>query len=135
MFGGFHVGVLDIQVVIAFLDLLDIHLPGEFTFLALVPPFDLGGEFLKRNRPALVVGNYAFRVRVFVIPDGFGRFAFGEEQKVGVDAGVGVKDTLRQAHDGVQVAFGEKLFFDAGFHALAEKGAIGQNNGRPGRRS
>jgi hypothetical protein len=53
--------------------------------------------------------------------------ALGEEQQVGLDAGVGREHAVGQAHDGVQVALGQQLFLDAGLHALAEQGAVGQH--------
>ncbi len=66
---------------------------------------------------------------MFVVPDVLGWAAFGEEQQVGFDAGVGRKHAVGQAHDGVQVALGQQLLFDAGFDAFAKQGAVGQHQG------
>jgi len=51
---------------------------------------------------------------VFVKPDLLRGFAFGEEQEVGLDAGVRGKDTVGQADDGVQVALVQQFLLDAG---------------------
>jgi hypothetical protein len=55
--------------------------------------------------------------------------ALGEEEQVGLDAGVGIEDAVGQANDGVQVAVGQQLFLDAGLDALAEQEAVRQHDG------
>ena len=72
--------------------------------------------------------------RVLEVPDFLGRLALGEEEQVGVDAGVGGEDAVGQAHDGVQVAGLQQALLDAGLDALAKEGAVGQDDGAPGRR-
>ena len=88
-----------------------------------------GLELFKAHGFGLVVAFYAFRIGMFVIPDMLGRLAFGEEQQVGFDAGVGAEHAIGQAHDGVQVAFFQQFFLEAGFHAFAEEETIGQDHG------
>ena len=140
-FGGVAVGVVhdigvfDVEVVAARGDVRDGHAPGEFVFLALLflarfaPPLLLGVEFLDADRLGFVVALDARRIGVLVIPDVFGRLAFGEEQQVGLDAGVGSEDAVGQADDGVQVALFEQLFLDAGLDAFAEERAVRQDDG------
>ena len=55
--------------------------------------------------------------------------AFLEEEQVGADAGVGFEDAVGQADDGVQVALLQQVFLEAGLHAFAEEGAVGQDHG------
>jgi hypothetical protein len=54
------------------------------------------------------------------------RVARGELQKenVGLDAGIRVKDAIRQPHEGVQVALFEKPFFDAVLHTFAKEESV-----------
>ncbi len=88
MLGGFSVGVLDIEVVVAGLDLIQADLPGKRCLLAagaagrciLAPPVLLGLEFLNGDGLGFVVTLRARRVRVLVIPDGLGGLALGEEK-------------------------------------------------------
>ena len=65
---------------------------------------------------------------MLVEPHLFGRRALGEEQQVGLDAGVGVEHAIGQANDGVQVALGQQLFLDAALDTFAEQKAIGQHH-------
>ena len=58
-----------------------------------------------------------------------GGLTLGEEQQVGLDAGVGVEHAVGQAHDGVQVALFQQDLLEAGLHAFAEQEAIGQDHG------
>src|SRR5690606_22615183 len=127
--------VLQIEVVVAGLDLVDGYAPGVFVFNAgleavglIAPPGFLGREFLDADGLALVVALHARRIGVLVVPDLLRRRAFREEEQVGPDAGIGVEDAIGQADDGVQVALGEECFLDARLHALAEEGAIGQDD-------
>ena len=131
-----HMGILDIQVVVAGLDLVDGDLPGLFGFDPLfkpiglaAPPGDLGLELRKAHGLGLVVAFDALGIGMLVVPDGFGGHALGEKKQVGLDAGVGVEHAVGQAHDGVQVALGEQFLLEPGFHALAEEKAVGQHHG------
>ena len=114
--------------------LLEIDFPGERVLFPLVPPFLFRLEFLNADGFGLVVGLYARRIGMFVVPDFFGRLAFGEEEEVGLDAGVGSEDAVGQADDGVQVALVEQLFLDAGLDAFAKERAVGQAQWRRARR-
>lgn len=49
---------------------------------------------------------------MFVKPDFARRFAVGEKQQIGFDAGVRVEHVVGQTNDRVQVAFGQELFLD-----------------------
>ncbi len=133
--------VADIEVVVAGDNVLDADFPGllgldtgfEAVFLG-APPVDLGLELLEAHGLGFVVAGDAFRVGVLVEPDFFsgGVLALGllgEEEDVGLDAGVGIEDAVGQADDGVEVALGEEGFFEAGLHAFAKEEAIGQDDG------
>src|ERR1017187_7862473 len=76
--GGF-VRVFAIEVVAVGFDLLDGYTPRLRELLPLLPPFLFGVEFADVDWLGLVVGLYAGRVRVFVVPDFFGRFTLGEK--------------------------------------------------------
>src|SRR5690606_27903851 len=122
-------------VVVAGLDLVDGYAPGIFVFDAgleavglIAPPGLFGRKFLDANGLALVVALHARRIGVLVVPDLLRRRAFRKEEEVGPDTGVGIEDTIGQADDGVQVALVEESFLDARLHALAEEGAIGQDD-------
>jgi len=132
--GGVHgVRILHVEVVAARGDVRDGHAPSKFIFLALLfltrlaPPLFLHVEFLDTNGLGFVVGLYTCRILVFVIPDFLGRLAFGEEQQIGLDAGVGRKHAVGQADDGVQVALFQKLLLDAGLDAFAKAWAGYEN--------
>jgi len=128
------VGILEVEVEASGLDVVDGDAPGLLGFLAGLeavflgaPPLFLGVELGDADGFGLVVALGSGRVGMLVIPDGFGGGSFGEEEEVGLDAGVGSKDAIGQADDGVEVAVGEELFLDAGLHAFSEEGAIGQD--------
>ena len=130
------VRVLEVEVVVAGFDLLDGDAPGLLGFLALAvaavfvglaPPFLLGLELLDADGLALVVALGALGIGVLVVPDFLGGLALGEEEQVGLDAGVGIEDAVGQADDGVQVALAQELLLDAGLHAFAEERAVGQD--------
>ena len=130
------VGVLDVEVVVARNDVGDRHLPGLFGLHArgkavglVAPPVDLGFEFLEAHGLGLVVALHAFGIGVLVVPDVLGGPALGEEQQVGLDAGVGIEHAVGQADDGVQVALFQQGLLEAGLHAFAEQKAIGQDHG------
>src|SRR5690606_25263122 len=93
------------------------------------PPGFLYLKLFKANGLGRVVILDARGIAVLVVPDMLGGLAFGEEQQVGFDAGVGVEHPIGQAHDGVQIALGEQLFLDAAFAAFAKQKAIGQHHG------
>ena len=92
------------------------------------PPVDFGLEFLKAHRLGFVVAFNAFRVGVFIIPDMLSWLALCEKQQVGFNAGVRVKYTIGQAHNGVQVAFLQQFFLEPGFHTFAKEETIGQDH-------
>ena len=123
--------VLDVQVVIARLDLVDGHAPGVLVLLAVLPPRLFQVELLDRDRPRLGVLLAVGGQGVLEIPDLLGRLALGEEEQVGVDAGIGGKDAVGQAHDGVQVAVWQQALLDARLDPLAKERAVGQDDGRP----
>ncbi len=128
------VRVLEVEVEVAGLDGVDGDAPSLLVFHAgfeavglISPPGFDGIEFLNADGLTLVVALGAGRIGVLVIPDVGGGRAFGEEEEVGADAGVGIEDAVGQADDGVQIALGEQGFLDAGFDAFAEERAIRQH--------
>ncbi len=128
---GFLVWVLDVEVVVAVDDVLQGDAPGVLVFLPLAPPGFFRVKFLDVDGAGFVVALHPIRVGVLVVPYLFGRAAFFKEEQVGLDARVGVEDAIGQAHDGVEVAAGQQFFLEAGLDAFPEKGAIGQDHGRP----
>ena len=70
---------------------------------AFVPPGDQWLKFLKLHRLGLGVVLQTLANRLLVIPDSLGWAGAVEEQQVGRDDGIGGKDAVGQAHDGVQV--------------------------------
>ena len=88
------VRVLEVEVEVASLDLLGGHAPSLLIFYTVIPPRALALELLDADWFALVVALGAGRIWVLVIPDFGGGLAFGEEEKVGADAGVGIKDAV-----------------------------------------
>ena len=123
------VRVLHVEVVVAGFDVLRGDAPGDFAFLAFIPPRDLGGEFLEANGAGFVVGFLRGGDAVLVEPGFLGRPALGEEEEIGADAGVGAEDAVGEADDGVEVALGEEFFLDAGLDAFAEERAVGEDDG------
>ena len=119
------VRVLEVEVVVAGLDFLNGDAPGLLVFHAVFPPLSLRAEFLDGHQLGLVVTFHPGRIGVLVIPDFLGRLALGEEKQVGLDAGVGGEDAIRQADDGVEIALGEQGFLEPGFDAFAEEGPVG----------
>lgn len=110
------------------LQVLDLHFPGDFVFLAFVPPVDEAVEFLELDGFGLRIAFLAFGQAVFPIPDFPGGCAFFEKEQVGGDSG-GKEGGLREADDGVQVAVAEELFADAFFVPISSDAAIGQDDG------
>lgn len=128
------VGVFEIEVVAAVLDLSGGDFPGDFvllTALALLtaPPFDAGGEVLDADGFGHRVGFLVAGDAMLVEPDVLGRFAFFEEEEVGADAGVGFEDAVGEADDGVQVALSQKVLFQPRFDPFAEEGTVGEDDG------
>ena len=130
------VGIFDIEIVAAGLDLVDGDFPGLFGFDPggkiigfTAPPVDFGLELFKAHGLGFVVAFCSFRVRVFVIPDLFGGLAFAKKKEVGLDAGVGIEDAVGQADNGVQVALDQQLFLEPGLHAFAEEKTVGEDHG------
>ena len=121
--------VLDVEVVVAFLDRVDADLPGDLVLFPLVPPVHARLEMLQPDRLGHGIGFLALGNPVLVEPDRFGRFALLEKQQVGADAGIGFEDAVRQADDGVEVALREQVFLEPGLDAFAEEGAVGQDHG------
>ena len=66
---------------------------------------------------------------MLVEPDGLGRLALGEEEQVGLDAGIRAEHPAGQSHNSVQIAGAEQLLFDPGLHAFAEERAVRQDDG------
>jgi len=69
----------------------------SFSCPGLPHPFALGLKFLDADGLGLVVILHPRWIGMFVIPDFLRRLAFGEEQEVGLDAGVGRKHAVGQA--------------------------------------
>jgi hypothetical protein len=86
---------------------------------------------LDPDGPGHGIGFLGLRNPVFVEPDVFGLLAFGEEEEVGADGGVGFEDAVGQADDGVEVAFLHQVFLEPGLHAFAKEGAVRQDHRRP----
>jgi len=128
-------GVLAVEVPVASFQFIQADLPGELVFHACgkaialaAPPRLFYGELFDAHRARLGVVLHAGWVLVLVEPHLFGRCALGEEQQVGLDAGVGVEHAVGQANDGVQVALGQQLFLDATLDAFTEEKAVGQHH-------
>ena len=66
------VWVLEIEVVVAGLDLVDRDLPGDFISLALLPPVDTGLQVLEADRLGHRIGLLALGDAVLVVPDFLG---------------------------------------------------------------
>ncbi len=95
------VGVFEVEVIIAGLDLIERDAPCEFVLFAgleavcfVAPPCSLCLKLLYTNRFALIVALGAGRVRVLVVPDMLRLRSLGEEEKVGANAGVGIEELL-----------------------------------------
>ncbi len=108
------VRILEVEVIVAGLDLVDgdapglliLHTGGEaIRFIA--PPGLLRLELLDADGFTLVIALGTRRIGVLVVLDLGGGLTFGEEQEVGTDAGVGVEHAVRQSDNGVQVALRE----------------------------
>src|SRR3989338_762344 len=95
---------------------------------AVAPPFFDRQKFFVGDATVFGVLFYTFGKRELVIQDFSGRFAFGKENQIRIHSGVGVKDALGQADDGVDIAFFKEFFLDGGFDALAEKRAVGKHD-------
>ena len=90
------VGVLLVEVVVGGADGLDAYPPGTFVFdpagkavCRAAPPGFFSVELFNADGLGFVVVFDACRVGVLVVPDVLGGRAFGEEEQVGFDAGVG----------------------------------------------
>ncbi len=111
---GIHgVGILDIQVVVAGFDLINGHAPGILVFDPLIPPRFFQIKFLDVDRARLRIVLAVGGRGMLKIPDLLRRFAFGKEQQIGIDARVRVEHAFGQAHDGMQVARGKQMLFQA----------------------
>ena len=98
--------------------------------LALVPPFHGRSEVLKLHRFGLGEIFVALGHVEAVKPSFFGWAGAVEEEDVGGDGGVGRKDAVRHADDGVEVELSEKFFLDGDFGVIgAEEEAVGQDDG------
>ena len=96
--------------------------------MPVIPPFEAAGEFLELDGLGFGVVLPAFGQRLLVVPDFFGRMGAVEEHEVRRDARVGSEDTVGQADDGVEIEVFEQFFFDAGADAVAEEGAVGNDD-------
>ncbi len=128
------VRVFDVEVEAAGLDRVDGDAPGLLVFDAgfeavffRAPPGALGFELLDADGLAFVVALGPGRIGVLVVPDVLCGCTFGEEEQIGADAGVGGKDAIGQADDGVQIALGEEGLFDARLNAFPKQCAVWQN--------
>ena len=134
MIVGDGVRVLEVEVVVAGLDLVDADFPSDFGFLPVLafrtaPPIDAALQMLDANGSGHRIGFLAIRYAVLVEPDFLRRLALLEEQQIGADAGVRFEHAVGQAHDGVQVALFQQVFLEPGFHAFAKQRAVGQDDG------
>ena len=123
------VGVLEVEVIVARFYFLDGDAPGLLVFHTIVPPLALRAEFIEGQRPGLVITFHPGRIGMLVIPDFLGRLALGEEEQVGLDAGIWGENAVRQADNGVEIALGEQSFFQSSFHALARQITVWQDYG------
>ena len=100
------------------------NFPGAVVFFALVPPFEAAGKFLELDRLGFSVILPAFRERLLVVPDFFGRMRSVEEQEVCRNARVWSEDAVGQADDCMEIEVFEQFLFDAGADAIAEECAV-----------
>ena len=133
---GHGVGVFEVEVVVALLDLRDRHPPGLLGFGAALaagaaPPGHAIGKMLLLDRAGHRIGLLALGHAVLVVPDLLGGGSLLKKQQIGADAGVGAENGIGQPHDRVQVAFGQQALLQPRFDALAEQAAIGQHNRGP----
>ena len=54
-----------------------------------------------------------------------------EQQRVSFNRGIGPEYRVRQAHDGVEVAFLDQVLFEPGLDTLTEQGAVVSGPPRP----
>ena len=94
---AFFIGVLDIEVEVAFLDFFNGNFPRVLAFLALGPPVGDGVEVFALDGFGFRIGFLALDDVVLVVPDFLGGFAFGKEEEVGADGGVRAKYATGQA--------------------------------------
>ena len=120
-------GIFYIQIE-APLQILDLNLPRDVAFLALVPPLDERRELVELDGFGFGVALLALGQAVLPIPDFLRWSAFLEEEQVRGDGG-GEERGLRKADDGVEVAVGEEFFADALLVAVASDAAIWQDDG------
>ena len=67
-------------------------------------------------------------------PDVPRRFSLLEKQQVRSDGGIGPEYRVRQAHDGVKVAFLHQMLLEPCLDALAEERTVGKDHGGPAAR-
>ena len=125
--------VLDVEVVAAGFDVGRGDVPGAvglFAAFALraAPPVDAGLQVFQSDGFGHGIGFLVVGHEMFVEPDVPGRLAFLEEQEVGADGGIGFEHGVGQADDGVEVALLHQVFFESGFDAFAEQGAVGEDD-------
>ena len=121
--------VLDVEVAAVVADGLDGDTPGAVVFLAVGPPGEAVGELLETQWVGLGVLFAAIGQGLLVVPDLAGGAGAVEEEDVGRDCSVGGEDAVGQADDGMQIEFGEQVFFNAGGDAIAEERAVGDDDG------
>src|SRR5690606_32111006 len=93
------------------------------------PPLGAFGELFVAHGPGLCVALTAFRWFDLVKPGLLGGACLVKEQEVRRDLGVGSEDALGKADDGVQVALVHQLLLDLCSDALAEEGAVREDDG------
>lgn len=127
----FGTRVFSVEVAIVGEEFGSWNFPGPIVFFPFGPPGDAVGEFFELDGSGFGVVLFTFGQGLFVIPDVFGGAGAVEEKDIGGDAGVGSEDAVGEADDGVEVEFFEEVFFDAGTDAVAEKGAVGDDDCSP----
>ena len=88
------VGVFDIEIVVARLDVGNGYAPGEFTFLTVVPPTFFQVKLVDADGASFGVFFVAWGEGMLEIPGLLGGLAFGEEEEIGIDVGVGGEDAI-----------------------------------------
>ena len=121
------------------LDFISANFPGAITFLATgacrtAPPGCAIVQVLQLDGPGHGICLLPLGYEVLPEPDIPRRFPLLEKQQVRPNRGIGPEDRVRQAHDGVKVAFLHQVFLEPGLDALSEQRAVGKDHGGPAAR-
>ena len=124
----FATWVLDVEIAAVLENVGGGDFPCSVILFSFLPPGDTVGKFFELNRLCLREVLPAFGQGLLVVPDIFGGPRAVEEQEIGWDAGVGREDTVGQSHNRMEIEILQQFFLDAGADAVAEEGAVGNDD-------